>query len=437
MMPTATALEDARPKKFAPDISRPKKILPFGEKAHEFAFRWPADDRRITILEGAVRSSKTWQTIVKIVTLCGYDVAGLKLITGASKQTIKANILNDLFEIVGQKNYDYNSQSGELRLFNTHWRTLGAKDEGSEKYLRGSTVGVAVTDELTLTPKSFTMMLLSRLSPDGARWYATTNADNPYHYVKTDIIDNPELAQYREVISFGLDDNPNLNEEYKNFIKHSYTGVWYSRFILGQWVVAAGSIYRDVLTDDVFYVDAERPIGLRKRHGHQEHWISCDYGTVNPCVFIDIYDNGTTVFWDREWYFDSRKRGYQMTDSQYADALLDFIGRDTDQRDWPGIIIDPSAASFKAELTMRGLYVIDADNTVEDGIRRTSTMLARKLIKINKQGCPVGVREMQTYSWDEKNANRGEDAPVKEHDHYPDAGRYHTQTRIGDWRIAA
>ena len=126
-----------------------------------------------------------------------------------------------------------------------------------------------------------------------------------------------------------------------------------------------------------------------------------------------------------------------MTDSQYADALLDFIGRDTDQRDWPGIIIDPSAASFKAELTMRGLYVIDADNTVEDGIRRTSTMLARKLIKINKQGCPEGVREMQTYSWDEKKANRGEDAPVKEHDHYPDAGRYHTQTRIGDWRIAA
>ena len=132
--------------------------------------------------------------MVKILVLCKYQVAGQRLITGASKATVKANILDDLFEIVGTKNYDYNQQSGEMRLFDTRWRVIGAKDEGSEKYLRGVTAGVVVSDELTLMPKSFVFMLLSRLSPPGARWYSTTNPDNPYHYVKTDLIDNKDLA---------------------------------------------------------------------------------------------------------------------------------------------------------------------------------------------------------------------------------------------------
>lgn len=416
--------------------TRARKLLPFGEKAHNFAFRHPSQDKRITILEGAVRSSKTWATIIKILVLCKYDVPGQRLITGTSKATIKANILSDLFEIIGEKNYDYNHQSGELRLFDTWWRTIGAKDEGSEKFLRGATVGVVVSDELTLTPKSFTMMLLSRLSPEGARWYATTNPDSPYHYVKTELIDNPELAPYLEVIHLGLEDNPNLSKEYKEFIKRSYTGVWYQRFVLGLWVMAEGAIYRDVLTEEIYYYDSTRPIGLLGRGGHLEHWIVIDYGTTNPCVFIDTYDDGNTVWMDREYYWDSRADGRQKTDAEYADDLIAFIGSE-DPRTWPGIIIDPSAASFRAELVSRGFLVTDAENDVEDGIRRVSTMLGRKKLRINKQGCPNGVREMQTYSWDKKKSDKGTEQPVKAHDHFPDAARYYVKTRIGDWRLAA
>ncbi len=421
--------------------TRPRKLLPFGEKAHRFAFRHPREDRRITILEGSVRSSKTWASIVKIVLLSKYDVAGQRLITGQSKATIKSNVLADLFEIVGNRNHDYNQQSGELRLFDSWWRVLGAKDEGSERALRGATVGVAVSDELTLTPKSFAMMLQSRLSPEGARWYATTNPDSPYHYVKTDLLDNPDLAPYLEVIHLGLDDNPNLSEEYKQFIKRSYTGVWFQRFVEGLWVLAEGAIYRDVLTGDVFYDDATRPEGLLGQGGHVEHWIAVDYGTTNPCVFLDIYDDGRTVWWDREYYWDSKSQGRQKTDSEYADDLIEFVAPGTlgggDQRNWPGVIIDPSAASFKAELLSRGFYVTDAENEVEDGIRRVSTMLAQKKIRINRQRCPNGVREMQSYSWDEKKSDKGREQPIKAHDHVPDAGRYHCNTRINDWRLAA
>jgi hypothetical protein len=47
------------------------------------------------------------------------------------------------------------------KLFNSEWLIIGAKDEGSERYIRGLTVGVALCDEVSLMPKSFFQMLLS------------------------------------------------------------------------------------------------------------------------------------------------------------------------------------------------------------------------------------------------------------------------------------
>lgn len=419
-----------------PIAVRAPRLRPFGPKAHEFVFRPPAQDKRITILEGSVRSSKTWQEIVKCVILCKYEVEGERLIIGLSKASIKSNILNDLFDIVGNRNYDYNQQSGELRLFNTWWRVVGAKDEGSEKYIRGATVGIALIDELTKIPRSFTMMLLSRLSPAGARMYATTNPDSPYHYVRKDILDNSDMAEFVQVIHYDLGDNPNLTEEFKDFIRRSYTGVWHQRFVLGMWVLAEGAIYRDVLTDDIWYTNATRPVGLLTQHGHVERWLSLDYGTTNALAAIDTYDDGQVIWIDREYYYDSRVAGRQKTDAEYADDLIAFIGPG-DRRRWPGLIIDPSAASFRAELVSRGMYVVDADNTVEDGIRRVSTMLNRKKLRINSEGCPNGVREMQSYVWDEKKSGRGDEQPVKSHDHFCDAVRYRIQGRVNDWRLAA
>jgi hypothetical protein len=152
----------------------------FGSLAERFAMRPPEKDCPINILEGAVRSGKTWCLHPKALSCCRYNVDGRKLISGVSKQSIYNNVLTDLFEIIGPRNYSFNRNSGQLRLCNTDWLVIGAKDEGSEKYIRGLTVGVALCDELSLMPQSFFQMLLSRMSPEGARLYATTNPDSPY-----------------------------------------------------------------------------------------------------------------------------------------------------------------------------------------------------------------------------------------------------------------
>ncbi|MDK6230831.1 PBSX family phage terminase large subunit, partial [Streptococcus agalactiae] len=51
-----------------------------------------------------------------------------------------------------------------------------------------------------------------------------------------------ELHDWRN-FNFTLDDNPALSEEYKESLKAEYTGLWYKRFILGQWVAAEGAVY--------------------------------------------------------------------------------------------------------------------------------------------------------------------------------------------------
>ena len=89
-------------------------ILNFGPRAERFAMRPPEFDRPINILDGAVRSGKTWCLHPKALYCCGYNVAGRKVITGVSKQSVHNNVLTDLFDIIGPRNYSYNRNTGQL-----------------------------------------------------------------------------------------------------------------------------------------------------------------------------------------------------------------------------------------------------------------------------------------------------------------------------------
>lgn len=125
----------------------------------------------------------------------------------------------------------------------------GANDQRSESKIRGITLGGAYCDELTLFPRDFFTMLLSRLRVTGAKLIATTNPDVPTHWLKTEYIDNGNLADDMLNIFFSIDDNTTLDKDYVSSLKKEYTGVYYDRFILGKWVVANGAIYK-VFSDD-------------------------------------------------------------------------------------------------------------------------------------------------------------------------------------------
>lgn len=407
--------------------------LNYGPRLKDFAFSTLENDKSINILEGSVRSGKTWAVMPKILMGCRYPVGGWRIITGASKTTIYGNVLNDLFTLIGPKHYNYNHQSGFLRLFNTKWMVLGANDEGSEKYIRGRTVGLAICDELTLMPLGFYQMLRTRMSPEGARLYATTNCDTPKHWVKELVIDNPEVAKQGllQVLHCTMDDNPNLPEEYKQSQKAQYSGLFYERYILGRWVMAEGAIYRDAWDDSLLFDDDSVPIGLKNAGGHTDHWVSVDAGVDHPQVYLEFYDDGNLIWCTNRYCWDSNKEMRQKTDGQYADDLIKFMGPNNACQ----VIVPPEAASLKAEFSARGLWVTDANNEVLEGIQTVSGLMTKRKLRIHKKKCAGLVTGLQLHAWDPKAALRGIEQPLKVDDDDPDAFRYGLHEKIPRWRF--
>jgi PBSX family phage terminase large subunit len=408
----------------------------FGAKAHKFVKRPPSQDRKYTILEGSVRSGKTFAVDAKIIThLCIYPIAGKRVICGATKQSVYKNILLDIFTVIGKKNYAYNRATGELWLFGTQWFVIGAKDEASYKQILGMTVGIAICDEWTEFPRSFSMQLFLRMSPPGSRLYATTNPGTPQHYLFTEVLNSVDFKPDLEVIHFNLEDNPNLDPVSKRQIIASQKGVYYQRYILGLWVVAEGAIYRDSWDEKWSYNDSTRPVGLYGAGGYTKHIISVDYGTHNPCVFLEYFLDLSDVAWlDREYYWNSVKEMRQKTDSQYADDLQEFIrGSHVIGRNNPLIVVDPTAASFKVELVQRGLAVMDGDNEVMDGIHRVSEVEATGHRRVHER-CKEWRREKGLYSWDVKAGQQGDERPLKINDHAMDADRYASVFLFPEWK---
>lgn len=401
----------------------------FGKKMLNFISTPFEQDSRINILEGSVRSGKTVGMIPKWLDYIKYGPKGLLLMTGVSKETLYDNVLQDLFDTVGNKNYRYNSQTGLIQMFGRKIKVLGAKDEGSEKYLRGKTLAGAYCDELTLMPEKFFKQLLNRLSVKGAKLYATTNPDSPYHYLYTEYITDEEKLKSGMVKSyhFMLDDNPNLDDEYKEFIRNAYTGFWYLRMIEGQWVVAQGAVYDMWEKELNTFTDEDLVPGFKHL---AQRYISIDYGAQNPTVFLDCWDDGDTVWILDEYYHDGRNTK-QKENSEYADDLIKFIG-DQQPR---FIIVDPSAAAFKVTLRNRGIRTKDADNEVLEGIRLMATMIAKRKLKVHRKNCPNFLKEVSSYVWDEKAIDRGVEQPLKANDHCMDSARYMIKTAIRPRRI--
>lgn len=211
---------------------------------------------------------------------------------------------------------------------------------------------------------------------------------------------------------FAMTDNPALSEKTLERYKAMYSGVFYQRYIQGLWVAAEGLVYP--------MFDGEKHL-TKEQGGPGTYYISMDYGTINPTAMgLWRLQNGAAVM-EKEYYHNSRETHQQKTDEEYYRDLEKFAGDTPVQR----IIIDPSAASFKECIRRHGkFHVMDADNSVLDGIRFTGTLLSQGKLKIH-ESCENTIAEFGAYLWDEKSS---EDAVIKENDHSMDQMRYFCYT---------
>lgn len=377
--------------------------------------------KRINLLEGSVSSGKTWISLVLWafwVKTMPKDPDSLYLMSARSLTTLKRNCLLLLQSLVGESNFTFSLSTKEGYLFGRHILLEGADNIQSESKIRGLTLQGAYCDEATKLNHDFFAMLLSRLRKPEAKLFGTTNPDAPSHWLKKEYIDRQDEIDIL-VMKFLIDDNTTLPQEYIQNIKKEYTGVFYERFILGNWVLAEGLIYP-------MYESAIGEPPLEKKSENQV--LSIDYGTMNAFAVGFWEKFGEVWHMTDEYYYSGRDTNEQKTDSEYADDMEKFLDRH--KIDTIRTIVDPSAASFIAELRRRRkdgekrFKVKPADNNVLDGIRETATALKTGLIKISPK-CKKWREEVEGYVWDEKSV---EERPVKVADHLQDSVRYFVKT---------
>jgi hypothetical protein len=148
-------------------------------------------------------------------------------------------------------------------------------------------------------------------------------------------------------------------------------------------------------------------------------------GMDQPTVFLACFDDGRTVFVDKEYVSDENK-----ADGQFADDLGTFMnseeagGRKCTQA---LVLIPPGFGSFDAQLLLRGIWRTEGDaRDVEDGLRMVASMLSLRMLKFSRERCPRLMARIAGYRFD----------PKKEvADPLCDALRMFVKTRIAPWRI--
>ena len=378
----------------------------------------PNCGKEAIVCDGAVRSGKTLAMGLSFFLWAMTCFDGKRFgICGKTIASLRRNVLSEILprlEALGASWKEKRTENLVTVTFKGHqnqFYVFGGRDESSASLIQGITFAGILLDEVALMPRSFVEQACARCSVAGSRLWFNCNPAGPGHwFYKTWILEAEKRNCLR--LHFLMEDNPSLTQAIRKRYQNLYTGVFYRRFVLGQWVQAQGRVY------DFFEPDMVRPVPA----GPYEKWyISCDYGTVNP-TSMGLWGLKDGV-WHRvkEFYFNSREAMRQMTDEEYAAALANLAG----ERSITAVVADPSAASFIETLRRKGWRVIKAENDVISGIRLTSDALKEGKIVIC-EGCRDCLREMDAYVWDL--SSEAKDRVKKENDHAMDDMRYFVAT---------
>lgn len=380
---------------------------------------------RTTILSGAIRSGKTIASILMFLdALNNRPESGIVAIVGRTLQTIERNVIEPMQdpavfgELAKQVHHTRGSSLAVILGHNVH--LIGASDARAEEKLRGMTACLIMVDEATLLPENFWTQIHGRLSVAGAKCLATTNPDNPAHYLKTKWMDRADEPEMRlSTWLFTLDDNPSLDPEYVETLKASYSGLFYLRNILGKWVAADGAIF-DMYDPDKHVVKWEDLPEMRWILG-----VGVDHGTTNPTHAVMVGHGVDDVLYCMdEWRYKASDKEARWSNVQLSKGLRDWLQEAHHPRENPDnpdgfrgyVIVDQSAADFRVQLKQDGLGTNPARKDVLYGIRTMTALMASNRLKISDR-CPELLKEIPSYVWDTKATEKGKDEPVKVNDH--------------------
>ena len=406
------------------------KLKPFGEKSKDYIKN---SNAFINVQHGAIRSSKTtganvsWLIFIKKHPFTDF------LMTGNTQTSLYRNVLRPLMSLMDSWGIKYTYRKNEyLEIEGNTCFLMGFPNEGVANRIPGVTLGGWYADEINTYPKTLVELALDRLSEEGSRAFWTLNPTNPNHYIYADYIENEEkLAEgLINVWNYEIWDNPNLSQEYINrtLIRYPKGTTNYKRKILGLAAVEEGIIYTKFVDVEGQNTFIDQPYKTYDRYE-----LSTDYGAGNVSVIglfgIKFHANGNEYHLLNEYYYDAtapENNGVQLDDDELADNTMKKLLDNTFllNKWWT----PHDAASFRATLKKkiymgRSIPVETYTPDVYNDIQEIQKLFANYKFKISKKNCPNSITQAQTYSWDPKAKNRGEDKPLKINDHCPDMWR--------------
>lgn len=426
------------------------EFKPFSQKQKKVLTWWcessPVHDADGIIADGAIRSGKTLCMSLSYVL---WAMSNFKMqnfgMAGKTIGSFRRNVLFWLKLMLRSRGYtvaDHRSDNmveiskGDIVNF---FYIFGGKDERSQDLIQGITLAGMFFDEVALMPESFVNQATGRCSVDGSKFWFNCNPDSPSHWFKMNWIDKStgylgkekteEIKRraaeenkphgLKEIIylHFTMDDNLSLSEKVKERYRAMYSGVFYSRYILGLWVIAEGLVY------GMYDKEKNKFSGTYKYNASSSYYISIDYGTMNPFAagLFELMQDGKVKML-KEAHYSGRETGITVDNERYYEMIRELAG------DFPitSIVIDPSAAGMKATIRKYGEFTCtDGNNDVLNGIQEVTKYLNLGYLLIH-DSCIETEKEFGAYAWDEKAV--GEDRVIKEYDHHMDLIRYFIYT---------
>ena len=369
------------------------------------------------LCDGAIRSGKTLSMVTGFFLWsmasfrgCCFGLCGTTI--GALRRNIVGNLSGWLGDVV-----DIRECRSENKLVVTNrdgsantYYLFGGQDESAYKLIQGITLAGVLLDEAALMPRSFVEQACARCSVTGSKLWFNCNPEGPEHWLYKEWILKAGQKNLLH-LHFTMEDNPGLDPAIRARYEAMYTGVFYRRYVLGQWCMAEGLVY-----DFQPEKHIARDIPTRGRY-----YISVDYGTRNPfSAGLWCVEGGRAVR-IREYYHSGRESGRMLTDEEYYRELENLAG----EKPVEYVVVDPSAASFIAAIRNHGKFSArKARNDVLNGIRLVAEMLRAGVLQF-APGCKASIREFSLYRWEE---NGETDRVCKENDHAMDDIRYFCAT---------
>lgn len=248
------------------------RFKPFSRKQRKVLNWWcrssPVRDYNGIIADGAIRSGKSVAMSLSFViwAMSEFEACNFAM-CGKTIGSFRRNVLFWLKLMLRSRGYSVSEQRTEnlvvVRRGNieNYFYVFGGKDERSQDLIQGITLAGVFFDEVALMPESFVNQATGRCSVDGSKFWFNCNPGSPSHWFKTGWIDKRQDKRLL-YLHFTMDDNLSLSEAVKERYRGMYTGVFFKRYILGEWKSADGVIYRQFADDPERFILDEVPADI-------------------------------------------------------------------------------------------------------------------------------------------------------------------------------